>query len=596
MSAATDARKMKKGETPRIDSAIPAAAKLDGAQAMVKCLERLGVEYIWGLPGGAAIPIFDALVTTRTHIKLVLSRHEQGATHMADGYARATGKPGVVVVTSGPGATNTITGIMTAHMDSVPMVVITCQTISPMLGKDAFQEADVFGLTMPVVKHSYLIKAVNDVPRVVKEAFHIATTGRPGPVVIDIPKDISSAWCTASLDPDMDLPGYQPSQPLNLHQVHEIAAALSRSTRPLLLCGHGVLIAHAAPALRGLAEKLNAPVASTLLGKGGFPENHPLSLGMVGMHGTAYANKALMECDLIMSIGSRYDDRITGNPARFCKTATRIHIDIDWAEINKMIHVHHYCVGDAREVLEALTPQVARLDTKAWVSHLEGYKRRYPLKYRKQGGLKMQQILDELNKLIAPTDIVVTDVGQHQMWAAQFIKSIAPDTWVSSGGAGTMGYGFPAAMGAQFGKPKAHVWAVVGDGGFQMTLSELSTACIHKLPVKILVMNNHYLGMVRQWQELFYDARESGVDLEGNPDFAKLAEAYPGARGLTLKRPADIRKILKRALEYNDGPCVINAECVKTENVYPMIPAGRPVEDMILEAPKGKMEKPTGST
>jgi acetolactate synthase-1/2/3 large subunit len=587
---------MKKNAAPSPGSTAPASIKLDGAQALVKCLDRLGVEYIWGLPGGAAIPIFDALITTGTKIKLVLVRHEQGATHMADGYARATGKPGVVLVTSGPGATNTITGIMTAHMDSVPMIVITCQTISPMLGKDAFQEADVFGLTMPVVKHSYLIKVTNDIPRIMNEAFHIATTGRPGPVVIDIPKDIGAALCTAPLDPEMDLPGYQPNRPLDLHQVQEIATALSRSTRPLLLCGHGVLISHAAPVLRALAEKLNAPVASTLLGKGGFPEDHPLSLGMVGMHGTAYANKALTECDLIMSIGSRYDDRITGHAPRFCKNATRIHIDIDWAEINKMIHVHHYCVGDALEVLNELIPHVSRLDTKAWVSHLDGYKRRYPLKYRKQGGLKMQQILDELNKLIAPTDIVVTDVGQHQMWAAQFIKSIEPDTWVSSGGAGTMGYGFPAAMGAKFGKPKSQVWAIVGDGGFQMTLAELSTACVHKLPVKILVMNNHYLGMVRQWQELFYDARESGVDLEGNPDFAKLAEAYPGARGFTLKRPADIRKILKRALEYNDGPCVINAECVKTENVYPMIPAGRPAEDMILEAPKGKMEKPTGST
>jgi acetolactate synthase-1/2/3 large subunit len=596
MTEATDARKSKKSAVIKTDGAVAPATKLDGAQALVKCLDRLGVEYIWGLPGGAAIPIFDALVTTGTKIKLVLVRHEQGATHMADGYARATGKPGVVLVTSGPGATNTITGIMTAHMDSVPMIVITCQTISSMLGKDAFQEADVFGLTMPVVKHSYLIKVTNDIPRVINEAFHIATSGRPGPVVIDIPKDVGSAPCTAPLDPEMDLPGYHPNLPLDLHQVHDIAAALSRSTRPLLLCGHGVLISHAAPALRALAEKLNAPVASTLLGKGAFPENHPLSLGMVGMHGTAYANKAVVECDLIMSIGSRYDDRITGPVARFCKNATRIHIDIDWAEINKMIHVQHYCVGDALEVLNALTPQVSRLDTKAWLSHLDGYKRRYPLKYRKQGGLKMQQILDELNKMIAPTDIVCTDVGQHQMWAAQYIKSVEPDTWVSSGGAGTMGYGFPAAMGAQFGKPKSQVWAIVGDGGFQMTLAELSTACVHKLPVKILVLNNHYLGMVRQWQELFFESRESGVDLEGNPDFAKLAEAYPGAKGLTLKRPADIRKILKRAMEYNDGPCVINAECVKTENVYPMIPAGRPLEDMLLEAPKGKVEKPTGST
>ncbi len=569
---------------------------MDGARMLVKSLEAHGVEYIWGLSGGAAIPIFDALITTKTKIKLVLVRHEQGATHMADGYARATGKPGVVLVTSGPGATNTITGIMTAHMDSVPMIVITGQTISSMLGKDAFQEADVFGLTMPVVKHSYLIKNANDIPRIMNEAFHIATTGRPGPVLLDIPKDVSSAPCTATLDAPMDLPGYHPRTSVNMQHVKAIADALSNSKRPVLLCGHGALIAKAAPEVRALAEKLGAPVTTTLLGKGGFPETHPLALGMLGMHGTAYSNKAVVECDLILSIGSRFDDRIIGQPAKFCKDAVRIHIDADWGEINKMIRVQHYCVGDAREILRELLKLVHKLDTKEWLAHLDGYKKKFPLKYKKQGGLKMQQVLDELNKLIKPTSIISTDVGQHQMWAAQFIKSIEPDTWLSSGGAGTMGYGFPAAIGAQFGKPKEQVWAIVGDGGFQMTLSELATACVHKLPVKVMVLNNHYLGMVRQWQELFFESRESGVDLEGNPDFARLAEAYPGAKGFTLKRPADIRKILKRAMEYNDGPCVINVECVKADNVYPMIPAGRPIEDMLLDAPKHKMEKPTGST
>jgi len=569
---------------------------LDGGQALIKCLENNGVEYIWGYPGGSAIPIFDALITTETPIKMVLVRHEQGATHMADGYARATGKPGVVVVTSGPGATNTVTGIMTAQMDSVPMIVITCQTISSMIGKDAFQEADVFGLTMPVVKHSYLVKSANDIPRIMKEAFHIATTGRPGPVIIDVPKDISSAPCTAPLDPEMDLPGYTPTTTINLHQVQTIAAALNRSTKPLILCGHGVVIASATPALRALAEKLGAPVANTLLGKGGFPEDHPLALGMLGMHGTVYANKAMAECDLIMSIGSRYDDRITGQASKFCQNAIRIHIDIDWAEINKMIKVHHYCVGDARAVVEELIKHVIPLDTKPWLNHLEGYKKHYPLKYKMQGGLKMQQVIDELNTMLPADAIVTTDVGQHQMWAAQFIKTLQPNTWISSGGAGTMGFGFPAAIGAQFGKPQAQVWAIVGDGGFQMTLAELSTACIHKLPVKILVLNNHYLGMVRQWQELFYEARESGVNLEGNPDFAKLAEAYTGAKGLTLKRPADIRKILQKAMNYHDGPCVINVECTKSENVYPMVPAGRPVADMILEAPKTQLDKPIGST
>lgn len=569
---------------------------MEGAQALIKCLENQGVEYIWGLSGGAAIPIFDALITTKTKIKLVLVRHEQGATHMADGYARATGKPGVVLVTSGPGATNTITGIMTAHMDSVPMIVITGQTITPMLGKDAFQEADVYGLSMPVVKHSYLIKNTQHIPRIVKEAFHIASTGRPGPVLIDIPKDISSGAFSGSLDPEMDLPGYKPAEEIDQEQVAAIAEALRKSKRPVILAGHGALISRAYPAIQKLAETLKAPVTTTLLGKGAFSEEHPLSLGMLGMHGTAYANKAIVECDLIMSIGSRFDDRIIGQAPRFCRDAVRIHIDIDPAEINKMIKVHHHCIGDARLVVEELIKHVSELDTRDWLKRLDGYKKKYPLKYGKQGGLKMQQVLDELYRMTAGKIIVSTDVGQHQMWAAQFLKTVRPDDWLSSGGAGTMGYGFPAAMGAQFGKPSEQVWAIVGDGGFQMTMCELATACVHKLPVKVLVLNNHYLGMVRQWQELFYEDRTSGVDLEGNPDFAKLADSFPGAKGFTLKRPADIRKILKRAMDYNDGPCVINAECEKTDNVFPMIPAGRALEDMIIERPRHRMEKPTGST
>ncbi|MDA0577286.1 MAG: biosynthetic-type acetolactate synthase large subunit [Verrucomicrobia bacterium] len=570
---------------------------LNGAEALVKCLENNGVEYIWGLSGGAALPIFDALVGSK--IKLILVRHEQGASHMADGYARATGRPGVVLVTSGPGATNTLTGIMTAHMDSVPMIVITGQQIRPMLGKDAFQEADIFDISMPIVKHSYLVKNTNDISRVVREAFHITSTGRPGPVLIDIPKDVSSGDFTGDLYPEMDLPGYHPetTQPEE-GAIAAIAEALSKSRQPVILAGHGVLIAGAQNELRAFAEKLKAPVTTTLLGKGAIPENHALSLGMLGMHGTAYANKAMVEADLIMSVGSRYDDRIIGKAPLFGRNAVRIHVDIDSAEFGRMIKCHHYCHGDARAVLIDLTKRVSALSTRDWLAHLDGYKKAYPLGYKKRGGLQMQHILDVLNDMTRGNAIITTDVGQHQMWAAQFCKTLKPNTWLTSGGAGTMGYGFPAAIGAQFGEPKQEVWAVVGDGGFQMTLCELATAAINKLPVKVLVLNNSYLGMVRQWQELFFDKRESGVDLVGNPDFAKLADAYPGALGLTLKRAADIRKVLQRARDYKDGPCVINAMVEKAANVFPMIPAGAALEDMLIEQPKAhvKLAKPTGST
>lgn len=569
----------------------------DGAQTLLKCLEAGGIEYIFGYSGGAALPIFDALETAGTNIKFVLTRHEQGAAHMADGYARATGKPACVLVTSGPGAGNTITGIMTAHMDSIPMIVITGQQVTWMLGKDAFQEADIFGITMPIVKHSYLVKDTDDIPRITKEALHIATTGRPGPVLIDMPKNISQGPCHASLESTMDLPGYNPQRDYEIDQdaIIAIADALNRSTRPLILAGHGAMLAHAGPELRELAETCQIPVTSTLLGKGIFPESHELSLGMLGMHGTAYANKAICEADLIMSVGSRFDDRIIGQADKFGRNATIIHIDIDPAEFGKMVKPDLTAVGDAKVILAELNKHVARLQTRDWLAHLNGYKKRFPLSYKIQGGLKMQHVLDVLDKLTESKAVITTDVGQHQMWAAQFCKSENPWDWISSGGAGTMGFGFPAAIGAQLGRPNDTVVAVVGDGGFQMTLFELSTAVLQKLPVKILILNNHFLGMVRQWQELFFDNRKSGVDLEGNPDFVKLAEAY-GAKGFQIKRPADIEKVLTRALEYNDGPCVINCEVIKEDNVFPMIPAGAALEDMIVEKPKHRMEKPVGST
>lgn len=572
---------------------------MDGGQAIIKCLEAEGVEYIFGYSGGAVIPIFDAMITSPSNIKFVLVRHEQGATHMADGYARATGKPAVVLVTSGPGATNAITGIMTAHMDSVPMIVLTGQSVSWMIGKDAFQETDIFGITMPVVKHSYLLKSTNDIPRTVREAFHIATTGRPGPVLIDIPKDMSAGPFTGDLHAEMDIPGYKPhSGEIDVAKVKEIAEAISKSQRPVILAGHGVLISGGHTALRALAEKMNAPVTTTLLGKGAFPETHKLSLGWLGMHGTAYANKAMCECDLLLNIGSRFDDRIIGDPKFFCKEATVIHVDIDPAEIGKMIRPQIHCIADAKLFIEELSKHIGKLNTGEWLKTLDGWKQKYPLKFKRQGNLKMQHVIDEFYKLSNGKAVVVTDVGQHQMWAAQFYKTDEPNNFLSSGGAGTMGFGVPAAIGAQLGRPKDIVISFCGDGGFQMTEFELATAALQKLPIKFVVLNNHYLGMVRQWQELFYEDRTHGVDLEGNPDFVKLAEAY-GIKGFNLRRPGDVKRIVKAALAYNKGPCLINCEVEKTDNVFPMIPAGKRIEAMIIEAPKAgskKLEKPTGST
>ena len=576
---------------------MPTSGPLDGAQALIKTLDALGIEFIFGYSGGAAIPVFDALETLKTKIKFVLSRHEQGATHMADGYARATGKPAAVLVTSGPGAGNTLTGIMTAQMDSIPMILISGQMVSWMLGKDAFQEADIFGITLPVVKHNYLVKNTNDIARIVREAHHIATTGRPGPVLIDLPKDISSAPFTGDLGGEMDLPGYHPEKAyeVDTEGVERAVQMLRAARRPLILAGHGVMISRADQELRHLAETLNAPVTTTLLAKGVFPETHRLALGMLGMHGTAYANKAMVESDLILNVGSRFDDRIIGKASEFGRDARIIHIDIDPSEIDKMIQVDLAITGDARAVLTEMNKHVGRLDTEEWIARLDHYKKKYPLGYKKQGGLRMQHVLDELYKLTKGKAIVTTDVGQHQMWAAQFYLCGESFQWITSGGAGTMGFGMPAAIGAQFARPKELVVAVVGDGGFQMTLPELATAMIHKLPIKIIVLNNHYLGMVRQWQELFFDDRESGVDLAGNPDFAKVAQAY-GAVGLTIRRPADVRRVLQKALQTHDRPVLINAECIKKENVFPMVPAGAPLEHMLIDPPKRKLDKPVGST
>ncbi len=564
-----------------------------GAEKLIQCLEREGVDYIFGLSGGAAIPIFDALVDSS--IKLILVRHEQGATHMADGYARASGRPGVVLVTSGPGATNTVTGMLTALMDSAPIVVITGQTPSASLGSDAFQEADVTGITYPVVKHSYLVRDAADIPRIAREAFHLATTGRPGPVLIDVPKDVSQGPCEAEFVEELDLPGYRVPSRGDPEAIATAAELLKASRRPLLYVGHGAVISGAGKAITSLAEKLRAPVVNTLLGKGAVDETHPLHLGMMGMHGTAYANKAVADCDLIMAIGARWDDRITGKVDEFCVDAVKIHIDIDPAEFNTVVKVDVAIAGDARLVVEDLVPLAEPLDTDDWLAQCAAWRKKYPLKYPKQGGLRAQHVLDRLDHVTRGAAVIVSDVGQHQMWAAQFCRTRSNRHWITSGGAGTMGFGFPAAIGAKLARPEAEVWAVVGDGGFQMTMSELATAAVHRVAVKVLIVNNNYLGMVRQWQELFFENRLSGVDLEGNPDFVKLAAAY-GIRALRIRRPADIDRKLRAAREYNDGPCVVVAEVVKEDNVFPMIPAGASVANMIIEPPRTKLEKPSGST
>ena len=568
--------------------------KLTGAEILIKSLERKGVEHIFGLSGGAAIPIFDALIDSS--IELILVRHEQGATHMADGYARATGKPGVALVTSGPGATNTITGLLTANMDSSPIIVLSGQVPTFGLGKDLFQEADIFGMTAPAVKHSYLVKSTDEIPRIVDESYHICSTGRPGPVLIDLPKDVTSGLCEVDMtEVEMDIPGYEIPSNGKLEDIKKMAELINNAKKPVILCGHGTIISGAEEQVGILAKKMGAAVVTTLLGKGAFSEEEDASMGFVGMHGTAYANKTMQHCDLFLNIGSRWDDRFT--PAKiekFIPKAKKLHIDIDPAEFNKVLVPDAGAVGDAKLIVEELIKHIDQLDTGTWLDECLKFKKKFPLNYKIQGGLKAQQVIDEAYKITKGDAIVSVDVGQHQMWAAQFFKLHKPRSWICSGGAGTMGFGLPGAIGAQFGRPDQRVIAIVGDGGFQMTLAELSTVMINKLPVKILLIDNKYLGMVRQWQQLFFDNRQSGVDLEGNPDFVKLAESY-GMKAFRIKRPADIQKTLKKAFDF-DGPCLIHAEVIKEDNVFPMIPSGATVDEMILEEPKKALAKPIGST
>ena len=558
---------------------------IKGARILLECLSRLGINEIFGYPGGAVIPIYDELYSFK-EIKHYFARHEQGAVHEADGYARSTGKVGACLATSGPGATNLVTGIMTAHMDSIPLLVITGQVSSSLLGKDAFQESDIVGITVPITKNNYLVQDVKDLPRILKEAYYIASTGRPGPVLVDIPRDIQLQEIPYDefnkiYENHFSLEGYNPVYEGHKGQIKTAIKMIKDSKKPLIIAGAGILKAHAYEELKEFVEKTNIPVAMTLLGLGSFPGNHELALGMIGMHGTTYANYAANEADLIIAAGMRFDDRVTGNPQKFVPNAKIIHIDIDPAEIGKNKLIDVPIVGDLKNVLTDLNEKAPKVSYDEWLKQIKKWKKEYSLTYRKTEDdiLIPQEILSEINKITKGNVIVATDVGQHQMWAAQYLTFNNPYSILTSGGAGTMGFGLPAAIGAQVANPNKKVLAVVGDGGFQMTFQELMLIKEYNLPVKIFIINNSYLGMVRQWQELFHEKRYSSVDLSYNPDFIKIGEAY-GIKSIQLKNKKDLKKNLKKILESDEAVLV---ECIveKEENVYPMIPAGKDVSCIV---------------
>ena len=559
---------------------------MTGSEAIVRSLEELGVDDIFGLPGGAILPTYDPLMASK--MNHVLVRHEQGAGHAAQGYAMVTGRVGVCIATSGPGATNLVTAIMDAHMDSVPLVAITGQVSSGVIGTDAFQEADIVGITMPITKHSFLVTDPNDIPHVMAEAFHLASTGRPGPVLVDIAKDAQQGQMTFSWPPKIDLPGYRPVVRGHNKQVREAAKLISAASKPVLYVGGGVVKAHAAAELRELAELTGAPVVTTLMARGVFPDSHPQHVGMPGMHGTVSAVTALQQADLLVTLGARFDDRVTGVLKTFAPNAKVIHADIDPAEISKNRTADVPIVGSVKEIIPELTEAVRTQfgtsgtpDLANWWAFLNNLKETYPLGWTEpEDGLTApQRVIERIGALTGPEGIYVAGVGQHQMWAAQFIKYERPHAWLNSGGAGTMGYAVPAAMGAKVGEPDRVVWAIDGDGCFQMTNQELATCAINKIPIKVAVINNSSLGMVRQWQTLFYEGRYSNTDLNTGhetiriPDFVKLGEAY-GCASFRCERDEDIDATIQKALEINDRPVVIDFVVSPNSMVWPMVPAG----------------------
>ena len=548
-----------------------------GAEVFHEMLLEEGVEVLFGFPGGVVLPIFDVLY--RSPIRFVLTRHEQGAAHMADGYARSTGKVGTVIATSGPGATNLTTGLATAHMDSVPLVAFTGQVRSTLIGNDAFQEADVTGITRPITKHNFLVRRAEDLGRTVREAFHIARTGRPGPVVVDIAVDAMATELAAEPALEPDLPGYKPRTAGHVRQIRAAADAINAAERPVLYVGGGVIIAGACAELNELAHKANIPVTTTLLGLGAFDEDDGLALKMLGMHGTAYANYAVQDSDCLIAVGARFDDRVTGKVDTFAPHAKIIHIDIDPASISKNVRVHIPVVGDARDILTRMLEFVQPADRAAWLAKIGDWKKRHPLTYQTDGMIRPQEVVEAIGRLTRHDAIVATGVGQHQMWAAQFYGFKRPRQIITSGGLGTMGFGCPAAIGAQFGNPGATVVDIDGDGSFCMTMVEVITAAQNDQPVKFVVLDNEYLGMVRQWQELFYGRRYSGV-AHRCPEFVRIAEGF-GARGIKVTARSELNDALNEALK-QPGPVVVHVLVEPEENVYPMVAAGKSLHEMDL--------------
>jgi len=555
--------------------------KITGAEILLESLKKEKVEIMFGYPGGVLLPFLDKLYDSKEP-RFILTRHEQGAAHAADGYARATGKAGVCIATSGPGATNLVTGIATAYMDSIPLIAITGQVNTALIGNDAFQEADVTGITRPITKHNFLIKDVKDIATTVKEAFHIAQSGRPGPVVIDLPVDVQKALCEFHYPKEATIRSYKPNLEGHRGQIKRMAQAIEKSKKPVLYVGGGVILSGASKELIELAEKTQIPVTMTLMALGGFPRTHELCLGMLGMHGTVYANNAVQDSDLIIAVGARFDDRVTGKLDEFAPHAKIAQIDIDPSSVSKNVAVDIPCIGDAKGILKELTKIIKnKPNTKEWLSKIEVWKKKAPLTYKRDDKLRPQYIIEEINRATNGDAIITTEVGQNQMWAAQYVCSTKPRTFLTSGGLGTMGYGFPAAIGAKLGRPDKIVFDIAGDGSIQMNIQELATAVLNKIHVKIAVLNNCYLGMVRQWQELFYNKRYAHTHLSACncPDFVKLAESY-GAMGIRVTKKKDVRAAIEKAIK-EPNTVLIDFKIEKEENVLPMVPAGQAINRMI---------------